>query len=209
MVAATADYRIANIHHTGPDKCVEDAKSAVRWLRMNARRLGIDPHRVVAAGGSSGATAAVLAAYSARYEPQGEDLSVSSKPDALVLFNPALALPGDGSRLSQEEAQLRELLTAWTVEPGGPPAILFYGTKDDLLGGGRQFSQEMRKAGNRVELFTAADQRHGFSNDGNGSPWHAAVLRQSDLFLASLGFLSGTPVDVSIDPRAALNREQP
>ena len=30
---------------------VAPPKSAVRWLRANATRLGIDPHRIVAAGG--------------------------------------------------------------------------------------------------------------------------------------------------------------
>jgi acetyl esterase/lipase len=37
-----------------PAACVEDAKSAERWLRQNAARLGLDPNRIVAAGGSAG-----------------------------------------------------------------------------------------------------------------------------------------------------------
>ena len=48
MVAASADYRIESIHHTTPDKCVEDAKSAVRYLRQHASELGLDPDKVVA-----------------------------------------------------------------------------------------------------------------------------------------------------------------
>src|SRR5579862_275986 len=52
MVAASAEYRIKNTHHTSPEKCVEDSKSAVRWMRMNARRLGIDPGKIIAGGGS-------------------------------------------------------------------------------------------------------------------------------------------------------------
>ena len=40
----------------------EDAKSAIRWLRMNARRLGIDVGRVIAGGGSSGGSIAAFAA---------------------------------------------------------------------------------------------------------------------------------------------------
>src|SRR5437868_819606 len=56
LVAVSAEYRIENIHHTPPRACAEDAKSAIRWLRMNAARLGIDPTRLIAGGGSSGAT---------------------------------------------------------------------------------------------------------------------------------------------------------
>src|SRR5215472_16300799 len=54
MVAARADYRVKSRHGVTPDACVEDAKSAVRWLRQNAARLGLDPDRVVASGGSAG-----------------------------------------------------------------------------------------------------------------------------------------------------------
>src|SRR5262245_59159446 len=37
LVAASAEYRIESIHHTSPERCLEDGKSAIRWLRMNAR----------------------------------------------------------------------------------------------------------------------------------------------------------------------------
>ena len=54
MVAARTDYRVKSRHNVTPDACVEDAKSAVRWLRQNAAMLGIDPDRIVASGGSAG-----------------------------------------------------------------------------------------------------------------------------------------------------------
>jgi acetyl esterase/lipase len=54
MVAARAEYRVKSRHEVTPDACVEDAKSAVRWLRQNAALLGIDPDRIVASGGSAG-----------------------------------------------------------------------------------------------------------------------------------------------------------
>jgi acetyl esterase/lipase len=78
------------------------------------------------------------------------------------------------------------------VTKGGPPAILFFGTDDNLLAGARIFVQQMIAAGNRAELYTAAGQKHGFFNDRGGTPWHAVVLRQTDIFLASLGFLKGS-----------------
>lgn len=210
MVAATAEYRIGNTHHTGPEECVEDAKSAVRWLRMNAKNLGVDPGRLVAAGGSSGGTAAAFAAYNTTYEPEGEDMFVSSRPDALVLYNPALSFPGDTSHLNPEQTKLREFIAAWKVTKGGPPAILFFGTEDDLLAGGRVFVRQMTAAGNRVELYTAAGQKHGFSNDVGGTPWHALVVRQTDLFLSSLGFLKGQPtIPLPVGTQAALTKELP
>ena len=43
MVVARADYRVKLRHGTSPVECVEDGKSAVRWLRRHAAELGIDP----------------------------------------------------------------------------------------------------------------------------------------------------------------------
>ena len=57
------------------------------------------------------------------------------------------------------------------------------------------FARQMIAAGIRVELYTAAGQKHGFSQDGGGTPWHALVVRQTDLFLSSLGFLKGEADD--------------
>ena len=92
MVAARADYRIKSKHGVTPKECVEDAKSAVRWIRQNAAKLGVDPDRIVAAGGSAGGHIAACTALAPGLEAEGEDTAVSSKPNALVLFNPVLRL---------------------------------------------------------------------------------------------------------------------
>src|SRR5260221_3863953 len=94
MVAASAEYRVKNTHHTGAEKCIEDAKSAVRWLRVNARRLGIDPERVLAGGGSAGGTDAAFTAYNTTYEPEGEGTSLSSEPNDPRLCNPSIGVGG-------------------------------------------------------------------------------------------------------------------
>lgn len=211
MVAAAAEYRIRNKHRTGPEKCVEDAKSAVRWLRINARQLGIDPARVIAGGGSAGGTCAVFTAFNKTFEPAGEDTSVSSRPDALVLYNPALGFPDDISHMNaQQKKQATELgafISSWKVTPHGPPAILFFGTEDPLREKARLFAKKMEAAGNRVEFYTAAGQKHGFFNDRPGSPWHALTLRQTDLFLISLGYLKGKPaIGIPAGTTAGLTR---
>jgi acetyl esterase/lipase len=212
MVAASAEYRVNNTHHTGPEKSIEDAKSAIRWMRVNARKLGIDPTRVIAGGGSAGGTCAAFAAFNTTYEPVGEDPSVSSKPDALVLYNPAIGAGKDtttNTRRSREDQEKRvKFLSAWKVTRHGPPTMLFFGKDDALLAPARIFVKEMAAAGNRVELYTAAGQKHGFFNDREGNPWHGACLRQTDLFLASLGYVKGPPA-IAAPADAALKKELP
>lgn len=83
MVAMAADYRVKNKHDTRPSDSVSDATAAVRWARANAAKLGVDPKRLAAGGGSAGGH---LAAASATIGKGSE------VPDALVLFNPALDL---------------------------------------------------------------------------------------------------------------------
>jgi acetyl esterase/lipase len=198
LVAASAEYRIERIHHTSPERCAEDAKSAIRWLRMNARALGIDAGRLIAGGGSSGGTIAAFAAYNTRFEPDDEDGSIPAKPDALVLINPAFGFPDNRSRLTPEQRQAAEgplgaFIASWKVIKGGPPAILFFGTEDHFQDKARDFARQLVGAGTRAEFYTAAGQHHAFFNRFPGSPWHALVLRQIDLFLASLGYLQGDP----------------
>ncbi len=218
MVAASADYRVSSRQGTAPDKSVEDAKSAVRWMRSNARRLGIDPHRLAAGGGSAGATCAAFAAYNTTYEPADENTSISEVPDALVLFNPALGFSeNSGGFPPATVKRLGAVTSNWKVTKDGPPAIVFYGTKDSLGIKGRAFVRQLLAAGHRAELFTAAGQKHGFFNPRGivvggktkGAPgWYQATLYQTDLFLESLGFLQGKPTITRL-PGIALKKELP
>ncbi|HXG35232.1 MAG TPA: alpha/beta hydrolase [Bryobacteraceae bacterium] len=205
LVAAAPEYRIESIHHTSPERCIEDGKSAIRWLRMNAAHLGIDARRVIAGGGSSGASIAAFAAYNTTFESGDEDRSISHEPNALVLLNPAFGCPPGQYSPDAPCA----VMANWKVTKRGPPTILFYGTEDPLQDGGRDFTRQLIAAGTLVEFYTAAGQPHGFFNRFPDSPWHALVLRQIDLFLSSLGYLEGnTGVGIPAHARVALRKER-
>src|ERR1700692_2921313 len=88
MVAARADYRVKSRHGVTPKECVDDARSAVLWFRKNAAKLGLDPDRIVASGGSAGGHIAACPTLKPASEP--DDPNVSSKANALILFNPVL-----------------------------------------------------------------------------------------------------------------------
>jgi len=88
MVAMSAAYRVKAEHGTEPRECVKDGKSAVRWIRVHAAELGIDPDRIAAGGGSAGGHVAASTGTNTAFEEDGEDRTVSYRPDALVLFNP-------------------------------------------------------------------------------------------------------------------------
>ena len=189
MVAARADYRVKSRQGVNPDKCVEDAKSAVRWLRANAAKLGIDPDRIVASGGSAGGHIAACTALTDGLDAEGEDRSIPSKPNALVLFNPVLrfhGLPAMMKRIDNDEALGKKLSPTLHVTKDTPPTLILFGTADRLKPQGDEFLRRAREVEFRAELFTAEDQPHGFFNR---PPWLQKTIARMDEFLTSLGYL--------------------
>lgn len=92
MVAIAADYRVASGNQIKAVDCVKDAKSAIRFVRKNAARLGVDPNRIVAAGGSAGGHLAAVCGTITGFDEPNEDTGISSRPNAMLLFNPAVVL---------------------------------------------------------------------------------------------------------------------
>jgi acetyl esterase/lipase len=195
MVAACADYRVKSRQNVLPDSCVEDAKSAVRWMRAHADELGLDPQRLMAAGGSAGGHLAACTATIEGFEADDEDETISSVPDALALFNPALDLsqdlPGIVERFGSMELA-RALSPNLYIEEGLPPTVVFHGQDDAVVpvAQSESFAELMEEAGNCVELHIASGEGHGFFNR---SPWFERTLYRLDQFLASLGYLEGEP----------------
>ena len=189
MVAACADYRVKSRHQVAPDKCVEDAKSAVRWLRKNAATLGIDPDRIVAAGGSAGGHIAACTGTVPGFEAAGEDASVSSRPNAMILFNPVLHVEPIAARMGDAEIA-KKITPNLHLEKDLPPALILFGTADPLREGTKDYLAKAKELGAVAELYSAEGQPHGFFNR---SPWMERTLFRADEFLASLGYLQGKP----------------
>jgi acetyl esterase/lipase len=197
MVAITADYRVASRQHVKANACVADAKSCIRWVRKNADRLGVDPEKIVAAGGSAGGHLAAATATLPDLEETGEDTRVSAAPNALVLFNPALVLaPLPGLDLQGFERQLSTERFGCPLEAISPihhvgehmpPTLIMHGKADTAVPftTAEAFATEMKKKGNRCELVGYDDQGHGFFNNVRFNE----TLAEADHFLVSLGYL--------------------
>lgn len=190
MLAVSAEYRLTTRPGVTIETCVEDAKSAMRWVRSNASQLGINPDRIASGGGSAGGylAAATLLAEFANASTDPED--ASAKPNAMILFNPAFG-SGRGEagvrdpRDPDGKGDLRKY-----VKQGQPPCISFYGADDDLLHDARRFREAYQKAGNTCEIVTYEGQKHGFFNK---APYRALTLAEADKFLVSIGWLEKKP----------------
>lgn len=185
MVAALADYRVKSRHGVTPKECVEDARSAIRWFRKNAGKLGVDPERIVASGGSSGGH--IAACTTLMPESELKDEKVSCKANALILFNPPLRItPQLLKSIDNAEEVARAISPIRYLTKDSPPTLLFYGTDDWLLRHGEEFMQRSKELGHRAEIFTAEKQSHRFFNK---SPWREKTLQRAEEFLVSLGYL--------------------
>jgi len=167
IVAIPAEYRIRTLHHTTPYESVKDAKSAIRWVRQHAAELGVDPDRIIAAGGSAGGHIAACTSIIEGFEEEGQDLSISSKPNALMLYNPVIDTTKAGYGSSKFAADKQtELSPVHHISKGIPPTIIFHGTADTTVPfeNVTRFKKLMEDAGNKCVLIPFEGKKHGFYN---------------------------------------------
>lgn len=209
LVCANVDYRAKNKDGVTPDKCVEDARSAIRWVRANAAELGIDPEKLITAGGSAGGHLAACAIIPESVDAEDDDLSISTIPQAMVLFNPVLSFMHGGlaSRVNGDKEIAAKISPLLHVQLDTSPSIVMFGTKDRLKAFGDLWWAKAKELGFRADKYTAEGGTHGFFNQ---SPWQERTMIAADEFLASLGYLEGEPtMKVPTDEKLqALQAEQ-
>lgn len=199
MVAIAADYRVASRHGVKAVDCVEDAKSAIRWVRASATKLGVDPNRVVAAGGSAGGHLAACIGVM----PEQADDEFGFRPNAMALFNPALVLaPIEGESTFKEErreeltqrmgTELIKLSPYHLISGKVPPSIIFHGEADTTVPyrTAELFCEAAREQGSQCRLVGYENAEHGFFNYGrDGGENYRSTVAHLDSFLVSLGYL--------------------
>ncbi|QDU98433.1 alpha/beta hydrolase [Lignipirellula cremea] len=194
--AASAEYRVKSRDKTEPSACVEDGKSAVRYIRAHAKELGIDPDRLAAGGGSAGGHVAAATGTVSGFNADSDDTTVSARPNALLLFNPVYDNGPQGYGHDRVKAYWEEFSPLHNIDAQTPPTIVFLGDRDSLIpvATGEAFRDKMKAAGVRSDLHIYEGQPHGFFNQSKskGKYFNLTVI-EADKFLAELGWLQGEP----------------
>jgi acetyl esterase len=197
MVAVQVEYRLLDRKSKDPPTvCIQDARSAMRWVRAHARQLGVDPGRIASAGGSAGGHLAAFVGMVEGQDDPADDRSISPKSNAMVLFNPVFDNGPTGWGHQRVGDRTKEFSPFHNVTGDDPPAIVFLGSKDKLIPVKtvQDFKAAMEKAGVRCETVIYEGQAHGFFNYGRaGGKYYYETVVAADRFLASLGWLSGPP----------------
>lgn len=207
------EYRLAKTNGTVTvADCVADCKSAVRYLRGHAVELGIDPHRIAVIGESTGGHLAACAGVLEGFDDSKDDLKISARPDALVLYNPLtdfttsnfVKLFTNGVAAKGKLKLARELSPVFFVRSNLPPTICIHGLADTVVSpdNSRDFAAAMTRAGNRCDLVLLPETPHAFliPNYKCSEAVVVNALLLGDKFLTSLGYFSGEPTLSVSDP---------
>jgi acetyl esterase/lipase len=179
-LAVTVDYRLAP---AAPfTAAVHDVKAAVRYLRANATRLGIDPDRIGVTGGSAGGHLALFLGLTGgmpQFEGDGPNRAQSSRVSCVVdYYGPSdftksygksvdaaevlpLFLGGDLNRARLTHIKASPL--NW-VTPDAAPTLAIQGTKDRYVAYEQSvwIVDRLLAAGVDAELETIEGADHGF-----------------------------------------------
>jgi acetyl esterase len=204
MVAIVADYRVFRRHQTSPFEAIADAKSAIRWVRARAADLGVDPGRIAAAGGSAGGHIALSAAVFDAFAEVSEDGAISSKPNALILFNPVVDTTRETSARLKERfgGRGRDASPRHHLRHDLPPMVIFHGKADStvLYADVEDFCAASTKLGNQCQLVGYDGATHGFFNPIRyEGKFYQETLLATEQFLTKIGYLSARPSTVTRD----------
>ena len=192
FVTVLVEYRIKSKDNiVSAEPCIEDGKSAIRWLRQHADEYGIDTDKIVAAGDSVGGHVALSTAVFDNLNEDNEEPTVSSKPNALILYCPVSDTTKSGFHAFMADSHIQlSVSPVHNLKNGLVPTIIFHGTADTTvsISNSEALENKIKEYGGRCTLVKIEGQNHNFF--ANTKPEIANPIREAtDDFLNSIGFL--------------------
>jgi len=169
---------------------IQDVRTAIRFLRLNAKEYNIDPDRIGILGFSSGGHLAALAGTAAKdldgplYPEQSSrvqcvvdffgpaDLSLYSETPGV---EKAAIVPLLGATSKQNPAIFKKASPLEHVTKDAPPFLILHGTADIIVPmiHSERLHAKLKEAGVESELFVFKGRGHGW--DGEDSLTTSAV----------------------------------
>ncbi len=170
--AAVLEYRVAPARYPAPQR---DVLRAIKLLRANASRWGIDPDHIAVLGFSAGGHLAGCAGVlhdQIEVKVGDEADAVSARPDAMILCYPVISLAddfahrGSGQNLLGENAtpeNLKKLSLQHLVNEKTPPVFLWHTATDSGVPAQNSivFAQSMWAQKKTAELHIFTIGNHG------------------------------------------------
>ncbi len=173
FVAVSVDYRLLQGTENRWPAQLDDVQRAVRWVRANAAKYGLDPERIGAFGHSAGAQLAALlgmeetrdnsdralAKYSSRVQAVVDvsgptDFTVDHDPDGDAFLANFL-----GAGYSKHSEVWREASPAFHVSKKDAPFLIVHGTEDQNvpISQAQELFKKLQSAGLPVSFIKVND----------------------------------------------------
>ncbi len=192
-VAVSVSYRLSQEDRF--PAAVEDVKCAVRWLRANAKKLGIDPDRIGAVGFSAGGHLVCMLGACHKddgLEGTGGNAEQSSRVQAVCSFfgptdftsknwtedvEKTFLEPFLGATFEMDKAIYKKASPIVYVTKGAPPFLFIHGTKDPLVGidQSEKMEKKLKEVGAEATLLRMEGLGHGWGGDNAVKTFNAAL----------------------------------
>ncbi len=200
-LAATISYRLMQFDQAKKETTtatpifpaqIHDAKAAIRWVRVNARKYHVDPNRIGVTGGSAGGHLSLLVGLtdpSSHLEGDSGNPDQSSRVQAVVnVFGPTDMAPCYekssvawifrlfmGGTPSEVPEQYKAASPITYVSKDDPPVLTLHGDKDALvpIEQAKALDEKMKAAGASHTLVVFEGQGHGFDREHKKKAWNA------------------------------------
>jgi len=179
-MAVTVSYRLAPKYQF--PAAIYDVKAAVRWLRANAKKYGVDPDHIGVMGSSAGGHLAQFLGVTGdvkRFEGTGGNAEQPSRVACVVNYYG----PSDFTKSYGKSVDAAEVLPLWLggnleqahkkhilasplywVTPDAAPTLCIQGTEDRYVAHEQAvwLVEKLKAAGVEAELLTLEGAGHGF-----------------------------------------------
>jgi pectinesterase len=195
FVTALVSYRLSG--EARYPAALHDCKSAIRFMRHNAGKLGINPERIGLIGGSAGGHLAGLTAFTAgkwQFEGAGPLHGTNSNVQACIIMaasqdlleanikgTSSNALEFFGNSCADYPELYRQASPITHIRKGVPPTIFIEGEKDTLKIGRKEAMEKLEELGIETGLHTLKYAPHPF---WMSDPWCAETVEIATRFFA-------------------------
>ncbi len=193
FITALVAYRISG--EAPYPAALHDCKSAVRFLRANAKELHIIPEKIAVMGGSAGGHLAALTAMTSgksEFEGSGPHQGTDSAVQACIVMAASQDLFEANQKLTNANAHaffkascsenpelFRQASPVTHIRAGVPPIIFIEGEKDTLKIGRQESMDKLRALGIETGLYTLKLAPHPF---WMSDPWCAETVEIATRF---------------------------
>lgn len=182
-VAATISYRLSP--EAQYPAAIHDVKAAIRWLRKNAKKYGVQPDQITVAGGSAGGQIASLTGVTnglEKFDPQARNSNISSNVHAIVNIdglsdftseaarfheddprkNPSAAGAWFGGRYAEKTSLWHEASPLFYVNKNTPPVLFLISAQERFSLGHKEMIEKMKPLGVRYQVAQIPNSPHSF-----------------------------------------------